>query len=141
MWLDRQPLISVLGLLLAIARLPQQFCPVLQIADLLLVPLSLACHHCFQCSKFSHSLPQLRKLLFQIRQVLIHLLAAMPLLRHQTRNLSPDPVSLSAPVCNGYAQTCDMWFGSRDTVLRLRPSQCRLPPLQNPPLHSIFDSA
>jgi hypothetical protein len=31
-----------------------------------------------------------------------------------------------------------MWFSPRRTILRLRPSKWRLPPLQNPPLHSIF---
>jgi hypothetical protein len=29
-------------------------------------------------------------------------------------------------------------LGPRRTILRLRPAQCRLPPQQNPPLHSIF---
>jgi hypothetical protein len=110
---------------------------VLQIADLWFVPLSLVRRRCFRYPKSSHSFLQLRKLLFRIRQVLIHLRAAVPRLRYQTRGLSPDLFNLCTPLGNGCPQTCDMWFSPRRAILRLRPSKWPLPPLQNPPLHSI----
>jgi hypothetical protein len=83
--------LSLLRLRLAIAHLPQQFYLVLQMADLWFVPLSLVRHRCCQDSKFSHFLLQLRKLLFRIRQVLIHLQAG-------PKAALSDPQPLAGPL-------------------------------------------
>jgi hypothetical protein len=78
----------------------------LHIRNLLLVPQSLVRHCRFLSLKFSDFLFQLCILLFQIRQVLLHVRTAFRELRLQTRNLSPDLLDFAAPLGHRCPQTC-----------------------------------